>query len=310
MSNPKSRPPARIECLNLQIQDYNFGIVYKQEVYNPSDFLSRRALTDSSDKTKTLRAENYLNFLAQYAVPKSMDILEMQQATLADKTLQALVSIVRNNSRKIFRTMQMEGVDTRELKSYAKLRHELTVNDDESLLLRGSRIIIPKSSRCRAIEIVHEGHQGIVKTLFQAIGPENLPAPLRMNDLPPQPWHTLHMDHCGPFPTGKYFLAVIDSYSRFPEVDSVHSTSASTTIAKLDRIFAIHGLPHIVKTVNEPPFNSSDFANYMKKNGIQFNLITPLRLQANSEAENFNKPLEKAIKAARIEGKDWKKELY
>ena len=48
-----------------------------------------------------------------------------------------------------------------------------------------------------------------------------------MSPLPPEVWHTLHMDFCGPFPTGEYLFVVIDAYSRFPEVEIAHSTSAS-----------------------------------------------------------------------------------
>ena len=37
---------------------------------------------------------------------------------------------------------------------------------------------------------------------------------------------------------------------------------------------------------------------------------TPLWPQANSEAENFMRPLNKAIRAAHTEGKNWKSEIY
>lgn len=48
----------------------------------------------------------------------------------------------------------------------------------------------------------------------------------------------------------------------------------------------------------------------MSENGIKHQRITPLWFQANSEAENFMKPMGKAIRAAHAERKDWKKELY
>ena len=79
--------------------------------------------------------------------------------------------------------------------------------------------------------LAHEGHQGIVKTkqllrekvwfpkidqevesllagcvACQACGPETRPDPLQMSPLPPEPWHTVHIDFCGPFPTGEYLL--------------------------------------------------------------------------------------------------------
>ena len=52
----------------------------------------------------------------------------------------------------------------------------------------------------------------------QAVTTSSKPAPLRMNELPPTPWHTLHLDYCGPFPTGEYILVVKDAYTRYPEI--------------------------------------------------------------------------------------------
>ena len=48
----------------------------------------------------------------------------------------------------------------------------------------------------------------------------------------------------------------------------------------------------------------------MRENNIDHRKITPLWPQANSEAENFMKPLTKAIRLANSEGKNWKKHLY
>ena len=92
----------------------------------------------------------------------------------------------------------------------------------------------------------------------QANSSGSRPDPLQMSPLPPEAWHTLHMDFCGPFLMGKYLFVVIDAYSRFPEVEIVHSTSASAIIPKMDRIFSTHGLPLVIKSDNGPPFNSED----------------------------------------------------
>jgi hypothetical protein len=54
-----------------------------------------------------------------------------------------------------------------------------------------------------------------------------------MSKMPPTPWHTVHIDFLGPLPTGELILVAIDAYSRYPEVEIVHSTSA--LIPKLDR---------------------------------------------------------------------------
>ena len=97
-------------------------------------------------------------------------------------------------------------------------------------------------------------------------------------------------------------------HSRFPEVEIVRSTSAKSTVHKLERIFTTHGLPNTLKS--GPPFQSSEFKQFMKENGITHQRITPLWPQANSEAENFIEPMEKAICATHIENKNWRTELY
>ena len=68
--------------------------------------------------------------------------------------------------------------------------------------------------------------------------------------MPEGPWEVVHTDFYGPLPTGEYLLVVIDRYSRFPEVEIVRSTKASTVIQKLDKIFATHGLPTVIKSDN------------------------------------------------------------
>ena len=99
-------------------------------------------------------------------------------------------------------------------------------------------------------------------------------------------------------------------YSRYPEVEIVHSTAARSMIPKMDRIFATYGIPRVVKSNNGPPFASEEIKVYMEEKGIKHSRITPLWPQANSEAENFMKPVTKAIRAAHADGRDWQKDLY
>jgi hypothetical protein len=164
------------------------------------------------------------------------------------------------------------NTDNDDIRKYINVRDELTINDEADIAFRGPRIVIPRSLQHRAISIAHEGHQGLVKTkqlirekiwfpgiykavrdmignciACQANSHPNPPTPLKMNDLLPEPWHTIHLDFCAPFPKGEYVLVAIDAYSRFPEVEVIHSTSAKATILKLERIFSTHGLPQIIR---------------------------------------------------------------
>ena len=85
--------------------------------------------------------------------------------------------------------------------------------------------------------------------------------------------------------------------------------STETIIPLLDQTFAIFGYPEVITYENSPPFQGSKWHTYLKQCGIKKRKITPLWLQADSQAECFDKPLMKAIRAATAEGRNGKKAL-
>ena len=102
---------------------------------------------------------------------------------------------------------------------------------------------------------------------------------------------------------------VIDTYTKFPEVEIVHSTSIQAITPKLDRIFATHGIPAKLTSDNGPPFNGAEFERYMKALNIDWITSTPLWSQGNSNVEDFNKTLVKVSPTAELEERNWKQEL-
>ena len=104
-------------------------------------------------------------------------------------------------------------------------------------------------------------------------------------------------------------MVVIDDYSRFPVVETLTSISAKSVIPRLDRIFAMFGIPPIFRSDNGPPFNGEEFRLFSIQLGFKHRRITPLRPQANSHVERFMSPLQKAIKTSVIEGKNYKQEI-
>ena len=75
-------------------------------------------------------------------------------------------------------------------------------------------------------------------------------------------------------------------------------------------VFATHGLPENITSDNGPPFQSKEFNDFMKMKGIIHHKVTPLWPQANGLMESFMKPLIKAVRTARLEGRDWRLALY
>ncbi len=168
LNNAKSKPPARIERWNLRLQEYEFTAVHTKGEDNPSDFLSRHPGQQTSGKEEKM-ATDYIRFISTHAVPKAMSLSDIQQATETDDTLQKLAELVRTGNWNSL--TDSENVDIAELKMFSKIREELTVNTDSSIILRGTRIVLPLSLRKQAMEIAHEGHQGLVKTKQLLRGP-------------------------------------------------------------------------------------------------------------------------------------------
>ena len=266
--------------------------------------------------------EQYISLITSSAVPKTMTITEIMDATNCDRTLQCLRAAIRLNQ-----------CDFDAIKPFRRVRDELTIGV-HNLILRGNRIVIPQSLQKRAIDFAHATHQGLVKTKSllrekvwfpdidrmvkdaidqclpcQATGSPPPPEPLQMTDMPDGPWQKIHVDFYGPLPSGEHLLVVIDRYSRYPEVEIVRSTKASSVIPKLDKMFATHGIPDTLTSDNGPPFNGSDYKRYLTTLGINKHSSTPRWPQGNAEVERFNQPLGKALKTATSEGKVWQQEI-
>ena len=71
----KSKPPARIERWALRLQQYDFQIKHRPGTGNPADVLSRQP-SEQSPETSNI-ADQYVNFVEQYAVPVAMSITEI-----------------------------------------------------------------------------------------------------------------------------------------------------------------------------------------------------------------------------------------
>ena len=100
-----------------------------------------------------------------------------------------------------------------------------------------------------------------------------------------------------------YLFVITDEYSRFPVVEIVKSVSASAVIPVLDKVLSDWGGVRQIQTDNGSPFNSHGFDEFARHSGFHHRKITPRWPRANAQAEVFNKPLMKAVRAAGVEGK-------
>ena len=194
-----------------------------------------------------------------------------------------------------------------ELNPYFSKRTELSVED--GCVLWGARVVVTPQGRLKVLTELHETHPGAshmkalarsyvwwpgidqdivkeVKCCDKCQSHQSVPteAPLHPWEWPGLPWSRIHIDYAGPY-KGEMFLVVIDAFSKWLEVHCMKSTTSAATIEKLREIFAIHGLPATLVSDNGSNFTSSEFQEFMKKNGIRRVKVAPNHPASNGLAE-------------------------
>lgn len=84
-ANPCSKPPARIERWMLRLQQYDFEVVHKSGIGNPTDYLSRHPT--SAEYKKQNIANEHVNVVTKGAVFLALSVGEIKIATDKDTTV-------------------------------------------------------------------------------------------------------------------------------------------------------------------------------------------------------------------------------
>ncbi|KAK7111487.1 hypothetical protein V1264_011109 [Littorina saxatilis] len=328
-NNPRAQLSARVERWVLRTQPYEMTVQYRPGFDNPADYLSRHPVQQHPSSREEKIAEEYLHYVVDTSTPKAMTLDTVISETAKDVTLTAVINAILTSDWEA-----KDDVDTKTFRTLYLCRSELSLSHNASVLLKGTRIVLPESLHLQAVKVAHTGHQGIVKTVAllrekvwfrgmqetvekavkncltcQISTPTPAREPLKMSPLPTAPWSELSADFADA-PNGNILLVITDEYSRFTVVDILQSTSSRSVIPRLDKIFAEYGIPDVLKTDNGPPFNSHEFATYATHTGFKHRKITPLWPRANGETERFMRTIKKTVKAAHAQQLNWKQEMY
>ena len=155
----------------------------------------------------------------------------------------------------------------------------------------------------KVLNLGHQGHSGIVKMkslmstkvwwpnmntdienfvksckCCTATSQPDKPPQIQPTITPNKPWEVIHMDLCGPFPNGNIILALIDEYSRWPEVNVFQrDPSTQQIIDHLRKTFAVHDIPYKIVADNGPQFKkrNKELKSFCLQIGIHFCNVTP-----------------------------------
>ena len=325
--SPKAKLNPRIARWQIRLQAYNFTVLYKQGSENIADFISRMRMKESleiesENKNSRDLTQEYLNFITEKSTPDILSIEDIRNASKTDKNLVAVSQAILTN----------RWFDNPLVNSYKKIKNELS--DNNGVILRGDKIIIPFVLRNKVLKLAHEGHLGVnkCKSLLRekvywpsmgsdiekhvsdcipclANSKDTRPEPLKPSVLPEQPWSEIAIDFYGPLPTGEKLLVITDLYSRFPFIEFMKNTDANNVIIRLEQLFTTYGYASRVRSDNGPPYNSSTLKSYFENHNIEHIKITPLHPKANGCVEKFMQVINKSIKTAVYEQQNWRKAL-
>ena len=304
---------ARLQRWALILAAYNYRIEFKPtQQHSNADGLSRLPLPQSTQLEYSTDASHF-NVCQLEALPVTAQVV--MQATKKDATLS-----------KVFRYTK-DGWPAQvptELKAYHSRRHELTV--EAGCLLWGIRVIIPNPLRPTLLQELHRDHPGSSRMKSQARSHlwwpgldkdlEDLAkacqacqevkqappaAPMHPWTWPSKPWHRVHIDFAGPF-LDRMYLLTVDAHSKWPEVFEMTQTTTAKTISALRHLFGSYGLPEQIVSDNGPQFTSSDFAEFLRANGIKHIRSSPYHPSSNGAIERFVRTFKVAMKAGSKDG--------
>ena len=183
---------------------------------------------------------------------------------------------------------------------------------ENGCIMRGHRVVVPRSCRKAVLKDLHEGHFGSDKmkslarnyiwwpgidTEISSITKSCLPC-IRFFKEPSKsivhcwepaktPWSRVHIDFAQPSNSNYYLLIIVDAYSKFPEVFKVNNMTAKTTIRILDQLFARYGIPDVVVSDNGPQLVCSEFKSFLESYGVRHKTTPSYFPATNGQAERF-----------------------
>ena len=113
-----------------------------------------------------------------------------------------------------------------------------------------------------------------------------------------QPFERLNVDFKGPLPStnqNRYFLNIVDEYSRFPFVIPVPDMSSSTIINSFCSLFSMFGMPSMIHSDRGASFLSNELKKFLSSKGINTSRTTPYHPQGNGQVEKMNGTIWRAI---------------
>ncbi|PIO55179.1 integrase core domain protein, partial [Teladorsagia circumcincta] len=101
---------------------------------------------------------------------------------------------------------------------------------------------------------------------------------------------------------GRFYLILVDAYSKWPEIVQMSSISSTATIQVMKDIFAKFGNPTTLVTDNGTQFTSTQFTLFCRSRGINHIRTPPFHPQSNGQAERIVDTFKRGL--AKLKGEE------
>lgn len=312
--------PVRLQRMLLRLQKYSLEIKYVPGRFMfVADTLSRAPTDSGCDQQIGDEVDVHVSALYNN-VNFSADKLKLIKEEIdKDPGLSAVRDYCRSgwpHTKNLLRG---------EVKPFWAMRDELHVIN--GIVFRINRVVIPCSLRKEMLQRIHEGHLGIEKCKYRARDVmwwpgmsgqvETLVAacsacaerraaqprqPLLPHAAPARPWEMLGADLFQI--KNKYYLLVVDYYSKYVEVVSLADIRSGTIISQMKGIFARHGIPKKLVSDNGLQFTSAEFTSFVNTWEFEHVTSSPYYARSNGLAERNIQTIKKLMMKAESDGSD------
>ena len=314
----------RLLRLRMKLNSYSFTAEWQRGKDNFSaDALSRfpvnaPTVSDELDEVHQIRLLRVLDVSEQGdAIVDTLQSAELRSSSSKDEEYQSLVGMVTTGFPKSKSDLPQC------LLPYWQHQSDLTVED--GIVLKGCRIVVPRSLRKKCLQDLHKSHQGVVRTKQRArqilFWPginndvENIVTtcveccryqksqakePLIQIEIPKVPFTSTCSDlfSCG----GKDWLVYTDRTSAWTCVREIgRGVNSEQVISAFRAWFSELGVPTTLTTDGGPQYSSRKFREFCKTWSITHEMSTPYFPQSNGRAEAAVKSVKTLLKKTATE---------
>lgn len=304
----------------LQISEFTFEIEYRPG--------TQMAHVDALSRNTNIMEQTPDSNVTVYNIEKEHWLLSLQ---MADPDISRIVKILKPNTDEEVKDIKKHFV-IKDNKLYRRVGEKLC-------------LVVPRGARFQICRSNHDdvGHMGVTKTVERiqdnfwfpklrrfvkkyvesclqcAYNKDNMAKkksghlyPIQKVDIP---FHTIHIDHLGPFTKSKkgnaYILTIVDGFTKYMFAKAVKSTKTKHTLRVLQELFFDFGLPSRIVSDRGTSFTSTAFQKFCHIHGIKHILNAVACPRANGQAERFNQTILQAMSKLNIntDERDWDMQL-